>query len=497
MEMEHRTQNTKPGTLNARGARRANQVRRWRFDAGCWMFLIFISGCVRFQPQPLSPAGTAAELESRSLTNAALKIFLEKNLQHNLTNWPATAWDFEMLTLAAFYCHSDLAVARAQWDVARAGIKTAGGRPNPTLSLVPGYDTTHSTLSPWFPAVSFDLPVETAGKRGQRIAVADHLSESARLNIATVAWQIRCSLRASLLDFLAAEQREALLARQVSMQKEIVQRLEQQVRAGALAAFEVFAPHLALQKLLLELAAAESQRAGARAQLATAIGVSKRALAEVTLSSDLRVYSPPREDLTSAAVRRSALQGRTDILGGLAEYAATEAALQGEIAKQYPDVHLSPGYQYDQGDNKWSLGITFELPVLNQNQGPIAEAVARRAEAAARFNALQAKVLGEIERAVEVFHISEKNSGMLQLMVETQNRQLDSISAQFKAGAVDQLELLNAQFEFANAQLVYLEGEIKLQQAAAELEQVVQRPVEVWSSSVEPRPVAKSKKEKL
>jgi outer membrane protein TolC len=90
-------------------------------------------------------------------------------LHRDLTNWPAASWDFDMLTLAAFYYHPDLAVARAQWNVAQAGIQTAGGRPNPTLSLVPGYDTTHNPgLSPWFPAVSFDVPIETAGKRGGR-----------------------------------------------------------------------------------------------------------------------------------------------------------------------------------------------------------------------------------------------------------------------------------------------------------------------------------------
>src|SRR5204863_91869 len=64
------------------------------------------------------------------------------------------------------------------------------------------------------------------------------------------------------------------------------------------------------------------------------------------------------------------------------------------------DVRLNPGYQFDQGDNKWTLGIMFELPVLNQNQGPIAEAGARREEAAARLTALQTKVIGEIDQAV-------------------------------------------------------------------------------------------------
>jgi len=41
---------------------------------------------------------------------------------------------------------------------------------------------------------------KTAGKRGRRIAKAEHLSEAARLNIATVAWHVRRNVRGSLLD---------------------------------------------------------------------------------------------------------------------------------------------------------------------------------------------------------------------------------------------------------------------------------------------------------
>ena len=62
-----------------------------------------------------------------------------------------------------------------------------------------------------------------------------------------------------------------------------------------------------------------------------------------------------------------------------------------EIARQYPDLHLNPGYEFDQADSKWALGLSIELPLLNQNQGPIAEAEARRLESAARFESLQAR----------------------------------------------------------------------------------------------------------
>ena len=195
--------------------------------------------------------------------------------------------------------------------------------------------------------------------------------------------------------------------------------------------------------------------------------------------------------MTTAEIRRAALRGRTDILGALAEYAAAQANLQLEIAKQYPDVHLNPGYQFDLGENKWSLGLSFDLPILNQNQGPIAEAAARREEAAAKFNAVQFKVLAEIERAVEVFRVSEKNSATLRALAETQAKQRAAVESQFNAGALERLDWLNAQFESVNADLLQLDARAKLQAAAAALEDAVQRPLAVMNSAAIERPLAK------
>ena len=125
-------------------------------------------------------------------------------------------WDFEMLTLAAFYYHPSLEVARADWRVAAGGIETAAERPNPTVTGSVAYEPASDAFSPWIPGLVFDLPLETAGKRRFRTEQARHLSESARLNIATAAWQVRSQLRAALLDFAGARQRVALLQRQVA-----------------------------------------------------------------------------------------------------------------------------------------------------------------------------------------------------------------------------------------------------------------------------------------
>lgn len=441
-----------------------------------------LAGCARFQPRPLAPSESAAKLEGRSLTNAAVKTFLENNLHHQLSDWPAQPWDFDMLTLAAFYYHPSLDVARAEWRVAQGGIKTAGGRPNPSVSVTPAYDYgIPGNYSPWLPLITFDVPLETAGKRQRRIEQAQHLSESARLNIATTAWQVRSALRTSLLDLVAARQRAALLERQVALQKDIGGRLQRQLEAGAIATAEITSARVALARLSVELGTAQSQLAEARVRVAEAIGVPAAALDAVALSIDLSSI-PPTDFITSAEARRTALQSRTDILGGLADYAASQSALQLEIARQYPDVHLSPGYSWNQGsagDSQWQLGVTVELPVLNRNQGPIAEAQARREAAAARFMALQAKIIGEIDRVVAVYEASRKNLEALQTLAAAQKALHENTQAQFQAGAADQLELLSSELEFNTARLAEIDAQAKLHEAFGAVEDAVQQPMKL------------------
>ena len=436
-------------------------------------------GCARFQSHPLVPARNAERLQARSLSDPDLKTFIETNSHLELVIWPTNAWDFETLTWAAFYFHPDLDIARAQWAVAQGGQTTAAQRPNPVLTATPGYDTTTSIPSPWIPLTFLDVPIETAGKRKYRRAEAAQLAEAARLNIANVAWQVRSELRTALIEFSSAEQHLKLLQRQVDLQTRIVALLQQQVQVGAIASPQAVPFRIALIRARLDLLDAQRIASEARVRVAEAIGVPLAALQGLNLTFTGLESIELITHLSSAELRRSALQSRPDVLRALAEYAAAESALRLEIAKQYPDVHLQPGYQYDQGDNKWSLGIVVELPVLSHNQGPVAEAEARRQESAANFNALQVKILAEIDRATQGVQVAEKNLVALRALQEEETKRLDAATGQLKAGAVDQLELLNAQAESLTAELAQLEGRVRLEQAIGNLEDAVRRPFDL------------------
>jgi outer membrane protein, heavy metal efflux system len=443
-----------------------------------WLALpcvVVLAGCAAFEPKPLVPAQTAGKFDARTLADPGLQTFVEANAPDLAKEWPRRSWDLPGLTVVAFYYHPSLDVARAQWGVANAGVKTAAGRPNPTLSITPGYDfSAASGILLWIPGVTFDVPIETAGKRGTRITHAEYLAEAARHHVTTVAWQVRSNSRKALIDLAMAERRRGVLREQVEVQQRIAELVEQQRRAGAASIVEVAAIRVALTKLQADEADAQRQMTDARTRLAEALGLPVAALEGVRFGFPLE----PVWDalLDKAEARRLALQQRSDIRAVLAEYEASQAALQLEVAKQYPDLHLGSGYQWDQGDHKWNLALTLELPILDRNQGPIAEAEARREETAAQLLALQAKVIAEIDRAAAALSTTAEQLHRLRQIHQALGDQLRNVQARLSAGGADQLELQNAKLEVGVSALALLDVEGRSSLAAGELEDALQIP---------------------
>ena len=220
---------------------------------------------------------------------------------------------------------------------------------------------------------------------------------------------------------------------------------------------------------------AERQRVESQALVADGIGVPVAALAAVEISFSGLTDLP--EDVPQEAARRQALLNRPDILGALAAYNASQAALQLEIAKQYPDIHLNPSYEFDQGNNKWAPGLVVTLPVLNQNQGPIAEAEAKRAEAAATFDALQAHTIAEIERAVAAYRVTLQKNKDAQAIQENLKQQEKRAQAMLEAGEISRSELAALRLQLSASALGRMDAFSKSLQAFQQLEDALQSPL--------------------
>lgn len=435
------------------------------------------AACVRFHPRPIAPVKAMEDFEARRLDATELRDFLLRD--QDAKDWPPAAWDLKSLTLATLYYHPDMDVARAQWGVARGGRITAGERPNPSLNPALGYNATspRSEVTPWIPEISLEIAIETAGKRGYRIAEARHLSEAARWNILSAAWEVRSRLRGALLEAYASGEREALLAEARKLQAEIVRLLELQRDAGEVSVYDLTQARLVLDGSRLAAIEAARAKEEAMARLAAALGLPRRALEGVALSFDC--FRRPDPGIPAGEVRRHAVVNRSDILAALSEYAASQSALQLEIAKQYPDIRLGPSYQLDQTDSKWTIGLAIDLPLLSRNRGPIAEAEARRTESAARFLALQSQVIGELDAAVADCRSALLKSQAADDLLADLARQEAAAKTRREVGEISKLELLGVQIELNASVQARLAALVQAQEAVGRLENAAQSPLDV------------------
>jgi outer membrane protein TolC len=136
--------------------------------------------------------------------------------------------------------------------------------------------------------------------------------------------------------------------------------------------------------------------------------------------------------------------------------------------------------------------------LLNRNKGPIAEAEARRTEAAARFLALQAKTIGDIENAAASCRAAGGKIKTAEDLRQGLLKQEAAAKGRYELGDISKLEWLGLRIELAASELARLDALVKAQQAAGELEDAFQSPLDQMEGVLRTpgRPAEKAKERK-
>jgi cobalt-zinc-cadmium efflux system outer membrane protein len=443
---------------------------------GVFLLAGMLAGCAvqryqRYHPAPIIASATASGFESRSLADPGLQSFEEQNLGHPMATWPPKTWDLQTLSLAALYFHPALESARARVAATEAAMITAGARPNPSLSIAPGIP------SPYLLTLDFSIPIETAGKRGHRIQVAHSLDQAARLDLADSAWTIHSGVRTALLNYMLAARALELIRSEEKIRQDQINILDKIFSAGEIPRQSVDLARIEVSKTHLAISMAEGQVSEAKAALAAALGVPVAALQSADFSWPKIDILPSAASLSPEEIQRDAVLNRLDIRRALAQYAAAEAALQLEIAKQHPDINIGPGYTYEETHSFFTVLFSTTIPVFNRNEGPIAEAEAHRKEAAVALLERQAQVIAKSERALAAYTAALKELAEAESLRKLQETQLQIMQETIRAGADNRLSLDSVEIQgwvLARAQLDAL---ARAQSALGTLEDAVQRPL--------------------
>lgn len=483
---------------------------RTRLLIGCAATVL--AGCAMqtHEPRPLDPAASQAAQLARRPDAASLREAMSR-LGIDTTVWPLPAWDAPELSALALASHPDLAVARAEVAIARAAAQTARQRANPSLELsVEHHSAPGESDSPWTLGIALDTLVGDwlvgQSRRQALTDVADAQQLEAVERAAQVAWQVHHRVRDSHRALHDAERLSAVADETLALQREESVLWQRRMTLGAAGAPEVL-PSQQRQAIARQQAHHARQAVEqARASLAQAIGLPLEQTRQMPLRFDsLRqaLAGDPPAAATAAAsgpaveplnLQRAALLNNIAVRIALTRYAATDAALRLEIARQVPELSLKPGYAWDQGDQRWSLGIGYALPLANRNDGPIAEALARRTAEAARFDALQAQAIADLDAARGGAEAAGAQRADALQQWQAAQTLAERVARRVEQGDADRLERLAGRRVELDARRALLEAQVALGNARAALEDVVQRPLApAWTAAAIPDPTDRTR----
>lgn len=427
----------------------------------------FAVGCARYQPAPLHPMVLATEFTSRRLDDPGLRHFLTLNGAVHDATQADSAWNPRELALAALYYNPELDSARAVLRAARAAEITAGQRPLPSAGVSIGRAARAGAgkSSAWSSMFTAGFPFELGGKRGMRVATARARTLATALGLENVAWRVALSAEGAAAAVAAAERDVATARAERDALSTLLGLLRARYTEGSVSVADVASAEADVRSATLSLVQAERTRLGARDSLARAVGLPVDQVLAVQVRPDsisgCMAIAPlaATRGMSRDSLQSLALQRRLDVGAALANYVVAEDSVRLEVANLYPNLVLAPGFGWNQGVAQWSLGLTLPTLVLNRNMGRLAEAEARRASSAARFEHVQQIVIQDVGAAQLECQGAREQLAVADSLRISSRRQLNLAEAAFRRGETGQTEV-------AIARLIVVRA-LRTQQTAA------------------------------
>jgi cobalt-zinc-cadmium efflux system outer membrane protein len=254
------------------------------------------------------------------------------------------------------------------------------------------------------------------------------------------------------------------------------QRVLEDIRRRIAARVDVGeAPRLELTRADAEARSAANATASARlrvtearAQLLALIGLPANGDREVLGTLDSPPPLPPIDTLRADMLERypALAQARADI-------ERAQARVETERALRTPAPTLRAGINQDPEQRQFVLGLSIPIPVWNQRQGQIGEAVAQLQQATALAEARRIELLTALEAAyarheVATQQIQAFDAGLLRQAEDA----LRVAEAAYRFGERGFIEVLDAQRVLRAVRLDFLAARAAQRAAAIEIEQL-------------------------
>jgi outer membrane protein, heavy metal efflux system len=385
------------------------------------------------------------------------------------------------LVRRALASNAELAAARLDIERARARLRQAGLRPNPTIDFEqqrgvfnsPGESTT---------SIGLAVPLEIGGKRQRRIDLARAEFEAAQAEVADRERRLANDVRSAYAEAMAAARELSITAELNAVDVQTARVVQARVSEGDAAPLELNLIRVEVERLRSRRALVAGRLQAAILRLKSLTGTSTTE--PLRLREDLATTVLPDPPASLEAAVEIALRTRPDLqLARLAEEVA-QAGLRLARAQSLPDVTAFSRYSRSQStfdqtpiglltdrDKLFAYGISISIPVFNRNQGTKAEAEAAIAQSQQRRQFVEAVVRVEVSSAYARYQAATQAINTFeQGVIARSNENINAIRGAYQIGAFRVTELLTEQRRLIDAQREYTEALAERYRALADLQ---------------------------
>lgn len=389
------------------------------------------------------------------------------------------------LVRRALSANGELAAARLDITRARARLRQAGLRPNPTLDFE--QTTGRLTGSPGESetSVGVSLPLELGGQRGRRVELARAELEAAEAEVADRERRLSNEVRLLYAEALSALRELEITESLNDLDLQTTRVVQARVNEGDTAPLE-------LNLLRAEVDRLRSRRALVEGRLQAAL-LRLKFLAGVPAGEPLRL----RESLsrpTAPALPQSlesaveiALRTRPDLRLARLNEEVAQAGFRLARAQAAPEVTAFTRYTLSRGsfddtpvgvlrdrDKLLTFGVSVGLPVLNRNQGAKAEAAAAISQARARREFAESLVRSEVQTAYARYEAARSALFTFeQGVIARSEENIRVIRAAYELGEFRITDLIGEQRRLLDSQREFTEALAEQYRALADLESAI------------------------
>src|SRR5262245_3204850 len=388
------------------------------------------------------------------------------------------------LARRALQSNAQLAASRLEIDRARARLRQAGLRPNPSIDFEQQNGVFNSPGERGT-SIGFSLPLELAGQRGRRIDLARAALEAAEADVADRERRLTSEVRLAYIETLAALRELEVAQNLYTIDVETARVVEARVEEGDAAPLELNLLRAEVDRLRARRALVEGRLQASTARLKQLIGMAPGE--QLQLREVLMAPLLPDPPASIDAAVDLALRTRPDLrFARLSENVAlagyrlvkAQAAPQVTAFVQYSDFlgtfDTTPVSVLNDRDRLLAFGVSVTLPIFNRNQGAKAEAQLAITQAQRRREFTESVVRAEVTAAYRRYGAAQVSVQTYEQGVIARSEQnVQTMRAAYQVGAFRVSELLAEQRRLVDMQREMTEALAERFRALAELRAAV------------------------